>query len=298
MRENIHAQTQRRCITSRDYAGYDEEYVDVSGKIHIAARSDTGKKRAHNEDAVGQRPDYGVVVLADGMGGCRAGEVASGIAVNTLLDALGAISGKADTEEPTQADVDLSLLKAACNDAIIACNKVIYRTAESQPQYKGMGTTLVCALFHDNRIVYSHVGDSRIYRFRDGQLTQLTTDHTLAQEFIERGFASSNVPHPPKNLITRALGVDSEVEPSVAESEVLVGDIYLFCSDGLHDMISDTEIQHVLLENSKGVDHVADKLIDLANDKGGEDNVSVILASIAKPYPHKRIWYQKLANWL
>ena len=272
--------------------------MDVSGKIHFAALSDAGIKRPHNEDAVGQRVDRGVVVLADGMGGCRAGEVASKIAVNTLLESLSQLAESTDFDTQTEEDSEPSSLLTACREAVIDCNQVIYHTAKSQPQYQGMGTTLTCALFYDNRIIYSHVGDSRIYRYRDGEMAQLTTDHTVAQEFIERGLTSPDGPQPPSNLITRALGVDSDVDPSMGESEVLVDDIYLFCSDGLHDMLPDTEIQLTLQDNAARVEHTAEKLIGLANSYGGNDNVSVIVANVVKPYPYKPIWYQKLANWL
>ena len=155
----------------------------------MAARTDTGLKRAHNEDSVGNRIDSGVVVLADGMGGSKAGEVASAIAVNTLLDSLSSISDEASDHNPVDNE-PASIIAASCAAAAMECNRVIYQTAERQPQYKGMGTTIVASVFFDNRMIHLHVGDSRIYRFRDNTLQQLTIDHTLVQELIETGAVS------------------------------------------------------------------------------------------------------------
>ena len=274
--------------------------MDVNGKIHIAMRSDTGLKRAHNEDSIGSRLDTGVVVLADGMGGSKAGEVASAIAVNTLLESLSTLTNEADTQALAE-DTDLTHnLKSGCAAAALTCNRVIYQTAQSQPQYSGMGTTAVACIFYDNQMTYVHIGDSRIYRYRGNTLAQLTVDHTLVQELIDTGAVSVQEARcsPNKNLITRALGAELALNPDVAVVDTQVDDIYLFCSDGLHDMISDTEISEILSDNTNELEETADRLIASANDNGGVDNVSVILSKIVKPFPQRSVWYQKLAHWL
>ena len=274
--------------------------MDISNKIEIAARSDTGLKRSHNEDCVGQLPADGVVVLADGMGGYKAGEVASAIAVNTLLDSLSTISSGLGGRKSAGNGEVFSTLQNNFTSAVIKCNEVIHQTAESQPQYRGMGTTVVGSLFYDNKVVYSHVGDSRLYRYRGNVLQQLTVDHTLLQELIDRGLYSQEEARQSlnKNLVTRALGVEPEVEPSTSQADVEPGDIYLFCSDGLHDMITDTEIGLTLYDHADNIEDAADELIANANRSGGADNVSVILAKVLKPYPGNPAWYQRITDWL
>ncbi|MEM7206855.1 MAG: Stp1/IreP family PP2C-type Ser/Thr phosphatase [Pseudomonadota bacterium] len=272
--------------------------MDLSTKIHMVARSDTGLKRSHNEDSVGQLPSNGVVVLADGMGGYKAGEVASAIAVNTLLDSFADISNSIDSSKKLNID-QVGTVMQNCTNAVVKTNEIIFQTAESQPQYRGMGTTVVTSLFVDNKLIYTHVGDSRIYRYRGNELQQLTVDHTLLQELVDRGlYTKEEARHSlNKNLVTKALGVENDVEPSTAESDVETGDLYLFCSDGLHDMMSDSEIGRILYDNAGNLEAAADALIDNANNNGGADNVSVILAKVLRPYPLQSVWYHKITSW-
>jgi len=274
--------------------------VDVTGKIQIVNRSDKGLKRLSNEDCVGQLSRDGVVVLADGMGGHKAGEVASAIAVDTLMHAFSSISKEIPSKLKLTSEEIASAIKQDCTMAIIECNQLICQTAASKPNYNGMGTTVVTSLFFDNKIIYSHVGDSRIYRYRENILQQLTIDHTLLQELIDHGFYTEEEAKNSlnKNLVTKALGIESEVEPSTDQADVEIGDVYLCCSDGLHDMISDTEIGSTLYDNADDLEAAAEELVSKANLNGGADNVSVVLAKIVKPYPFKTIWYEKLANWL
>ena len=170
-------------------------------------------------------------------------------------------------------------------EVIRVANQRIFRTAHALPQCHGMGTTIVAALFSEDRVTLAHVGDSRIYRFRKNQMSQVTNDHSLLQELIDRGFytpeeARANTP---KNLVTRALGVDEQVEVEVTEYATEEGDIFLLCSDGLNDMVEDEEISLTLGKYSANLLTCAQELVRLANQNGGKDNVSVVLARPRAP---------------
>jgi protein phosphatase len=270
--------------------------MDLRLALEIVSLTDPGKVRSHNEDNIATDNEAGFVILADGMGGYNAGEVASGIAVTMLADGLKTALRAGLPEQGTGLSVKSEIEKT---------NAAIYQTAQSQPQFSGMGTTLVCALFHDNRITVAHVGDSRLYRFRpketgQAQLEQITRDHSLLQEQIDSGMISredarlsSN-----KNLVTRALGVDPTVDVEVQEHEVLPGDVYLLCSDGLNDMVGDEEIQLTLNVLDTNLELAAQQLVQMANDNGGRDNVSVILVRILRHFPAKRGIFAWLSAWL
>jgi len=185
-------------------------------------------------------------------------------------------------------------------DAIVKANETIYQTAQSQPQYQGMGTTVVVLVFYDNRITFAHVGDSRMYRLRNGQLEQITVDHTLLQELVDRGFYSQEEAKQSlnKNLVTRALGIEPSVAVDLQEDVTFPGDIYLLCSDGLNDMVDDEEIHLTLKEFGANLEEAAKRLIDLANEHGGKDNVSVILARPMKEFTARKHWYDRVVDWL
>jgi protein phosphatase len=271
--------------------------MDLTGKIEIVGQSHTGLKRSHNEDCIGTDLTAGLVALADGMGGYKAGEVASALAINTLVvditDRLATIEHKDnDVQEFTPESI-------LAREIVEKSNDIIYQTALAQPQYKGMGTTLVMALFYDNRVTVAHVGDSRMYRFRSGTLEQITVDHTLMQELIERGFYTREEARNSmnKNLVTRALGIDPEVQVDIQEDLVLKNDIFLLCSDGLNDMVEDEEIRLTIKENADNLEEAAKKLIQQANDNGGNDNVSVILVKSLESFPAKQSWIRKFVDW-
>jgi len=237
-----------------------------------------GRVRSQNEDSIACDAGAGFAILADGMGGYNAGEVASGIAVTVLAEKLKSVwlTGvyDQDSSKPIQT-------------AIEEANAAIYRMAQSQPQCLGMGTTLVFALFHDNRITVAHVGDSRLYRYRHERLEQITHDHSLLQEQINLGLVSrEDARHSPnKNLLTRALGIGSVVDVEIQEHDVLPGDIYLLCSDGLNDMVDDEEIRHTLNLPELPLELAAQRLVQIANNNGGRDNISVILVRILQDFP-------------
>jgi len=261
----------------------------LRGKIKFAEISDTGMVREHNEDAIGSNHDMGLMVLADGMGGYNAGEVASGIAVQTIteLAAEGAIREERNEVEP---DSGLMRQTIVLRDAIARSNKIIFQTAQSQTHCEGMGTTLVASMFYDNRISIAHVGDSRAYRLRNDKFEQLTMDHSLLQELVDRGFYSEEEAQRStnRNYVTRALGVEPSVEVEVQEHEVQTGDIYLLCSDGLPDMVEDEDIHLTISTFNASLDVVGQQLVQLANEHGGRDNVSVMLAEVVDSFAVKK----------
>ncbi len=263
--------------------------MTLRGKINIAEITDTGKVRDHNEDAIGSNVDIGLMVLADGMGGYNAGEVASGIAVQTITDLA---SEGANREERNDIDPTTGLMRQTIvlRDAIARANKIIFQTAQSQTHCEGMGTTLVAAMFYDNRVSIAHVGDSRAYRLRGNDFEQLTMDHSLLQELVDRGFYSEEEAQRStnRNYVTRALGVEPSVEVEVQEFEVLPEDVYLLCSDGLPDMVEDEDIHLTIRTFNASLDVVGQQLVQLTNDHGGRDNVSIILAQIVDSFAAKR----------
>jgi protein phosphatase len=273
--------------------------MDLTGFLEIAGRTDAGQVRTQNEDSIGEEVELGAIILADGMGGYHGGEVASAIAVNTVLNYL---HEHIPTFLPGQTDkkADLSKESLHIREAITQANTSIVKASETQPQYRGMGTTVVMGIFYDNRITVAHVGDSRMYRFRDDLLEHITVDHTLLQELVDRGFYTEQEARESlnKNLVTRALGIDKEVIVDIKEMEALPGDIYLLCSDGLNDMISDEDIRSTISAFSANLQDTADNLIKLANEKGGRDNVSVVLARPLMPFPAPSIaWYKRLFSF-
>ena len=260
--------------------------MSLKGKLAHVECTDVGKVRDHNEDAIGSQPDIGLWVLADGMGGYNAGEVASGIAVKTILDMV-TEACKREKRGDIESSTGYMRQTIVLRDAIHRANKVINQTAQSQPQCEGMGTTLVASLFYDNRVSIAHVGDSRMYRLRGNRFEQITMDHSLLQELVDRGFYSQEEAQRStnRNYVTRALGVEANVEVEVQEIEVQKGDFFLMCSDGLPDMVEDEDIHLTISTFNNDVRTVGEQLIKLTNDNGGRDNVSVILVRVADAFP-------------
>ncbi len=249
---------------------------DLSHALQMVSRSNPGMVRTHNEDAVFIEPGIGLAILADGMGGYNAGEVASGMAT--------AVIGAELAQGLRRAKVGVS---EQIESVIAHANSSIYQAAESQPQYSGMGTTLVMAVFRDNLISVAHIGDSRMYRLRGDAFECVTRDHSLLQEQIDSGMITEEDARRSqnKNLVTRALGVDPVVEPEIHTYEVAPGDLYLFCSDGLNDMVENDDIALTLQALSANLDLAAEQLVQMANDNGGRDNVSVILVKVLQAFP-------------
>jgi protein phosphatase len=268
--------------------------INLSSVLEIVTATHPGMVRSHNEDSLAADTEIGLAVLADGMGGYNAGEVASGIAVEMIRTEMKkALSGKRP-EELDGGDAE-RLIAAHATRA----NSAIYQASQTQPQYSGMGTTLVVALWHDNQISVGHIGDSRLYRLRNGALEQITRDHSLLQEQIDSGMITrEQARHSQnKNLVTRAVGIDPEVETEVHTYAVEPGDLYLLCSDGLSDMVSDEDVQLTLTSLSANLPLAAEQLVQLANDSGGRDNISVILVRVARQYPARTGLLDRVKSW-
>ncbi|MBT8131219.1 MAG: Stp1/IreP family PP2C-type Ser/Thr phosphatase [Gammaproteobacteria bacterium] len=257
----------------------------LKGKIEFIELTDTGKVREHNEDAVGADMSLGLMVLADGMGGYNAGEVASGMAVKTTVDMVRE-GLKRENRGEIDAATGLRRQSIVLRDSIIRANKIIYQTSKSQPQCEGMGTTIVACLFYDNRVSVAHVGDSRVYRMRNREFQQITQDHSLLQELVDRGFYSPEEAQRSlnRNYVTRALGIEPTVEVEIQEESVRPDDLYVLCSDGLSDMVDDEDIHLTISTFNGNLNMIGKQLVQLTNDNGGRDNVSVMLARVIKSF--------------
>jgi len=273
--------------------------VTLSNSLEMATATHTGMVRSHNEDSVNVEADIGLAVLADGMGGYNAGEVASGIATALITDETKQALMRLDLQKADAAENGEPAPSALLHDVVAKANASIYQAANSQPQYAGMGTTLVVGLFFDNRVAVAHIGDSRCYRLRDNKLEQITRDHSLLQEQIDSGLLTKEAARRSqnKNLVTRALGIEVSAAPEVHVHDVKSGDVYLMCSDGLNDMVEDEDIELAVSSLSSNLSLAASQLVQMANDAGGRDNVSVILIKIKKDFPAAEGWVSKVRSW-
>lgn len=272
--------------------------MDLNEALEIVGATDPGMVRSNNEDSIASDAARGLVVLADGMGGYNAGEVASGMATTVITTELQQLLERQPAytiEESTGKSLAIKMLR----DQIAKANTSIYQASQSQPQYSGMGTTLVVALFYDNKMAVAHVGDSRLYRQRGSEFKQVTKDHSLLQEQIDAGMITPEQAKQSanKNLVTRALGIDPSVEADIHEYEVMAGDIYLLCSDGLCDMVSDEDTGAALQMLGANLKLCAHQLVQMANDNGGRDNVSVILVRVKHEFSAPKGLAAKLAGW-
>ncbi len=267
-------------------------------QLEIASATDAGLIRSFNEDSIAADGDLGLLVLADGMGGYKAGDVASSIATGLVMDYVKRILN--DTEPSPIQSAKLSRESMAVKFAIEKTNLAIYKTAQTDNKYTGMGTTIVLVLFHHGLATIAHVGDSRLYRLRQGRFELLTTDHSLLQDQLEMGLISSDdakLSHN-RNLVSRALGVEATVDVDVYEDNVQVNDIYLLCSDGLNDMVDDADIELAVSELRANLPLAATQLIQMANDNGGHDNVSVLIAKVRNGEAEEGGLMDRLFNWL
>ena len=265
--------------------------------LDVAMLSHPGMVRPHNEDSIFADSDAGLVVLADGMGGYNAGEVASGIAVTVVSSGL--MPELNSGRELAKVDVQTGLTHAALllQQQIAAANKGIYEAAQARPECAGMGTTIVAAVFHGNRVSIGHIGDSRCYRMRGEKFEQLTHDHSLLQEQIDSGQLTAEQAKYSlnKNLVTRALGIEAIVPADIAEYRLEADDVYLLCSDGLTDMVEPGILHNVVGTKRTDLTGAAADLVALANENGGRDNISVILVHVPPEYLPSTSWTQR---WL
>lgn len=265
--------------------------------LEIAFATDAGLVREYNEDSIAADPALGLVILADGMGGYRAGDIASRMATATVL---GEVRRIVRDDPPSVIGAYATPQARALRQAIVRANSVVFKTSQQETRYRGMGTTLVSCFFHDDRVTVAHIGDSRLYRLRGGRLQQITTDHSLLQEQVELGLITADdakASHN-RNLVTRALGVDASVELDMREERTVPGDVYLLCSDGLNDLVDDESIELALSTLNENLPLTAEMLIQIANDNGGHDNVSVIVIKV-KQAPKPKGFLQKLVSrWI
>lgn len=241
-------------------------------RYQFQSQTHVGRVRENNEDAVAFDAAGQLALLADGMGGYNAGEVAASMAIGLI---------QADLSRhllPIRPGPNSAVLHSAVAAAVGNANVSIWSCAATQPECSGMGTTLVMAVFLGTSVLVAHVGDSRCYRLRDGVLVRLTRDHSVVQEQVDAGLVSiEDAPFAPnRNLVTRALGVMDTVEPDLAEHPASAGDLYLLCSDGLTDMLTDDAIAEMLAAPGTLATRAA-QLVDAANAAGGRDNISVLL---------------------
>jgi protein phosphatase len=243
--------------------------------------TDVGRARDHNEDDFYlSQGDEALCVVADGMGGHQSGEVASAMAIKSMVEYYreSMDAGSADSDVNGES---VDIIRRRLVQAIQAANSAVFEAASENEIYHGMGTTIVSGYFTGEGVYLAHIGDSRAYRFRDGSLEQQTTDHSLANEYVRMGILSDEDLEffPYKNVITRACGLSEEVEVACSYNPVSPGDIYLLCTDGLTDMVEPDEITSIL-ESDESLDQVCRRLVETANQHGGEDNVTVVVARV------------------
>jgi len=257
-------------------------------RLATASATHAGKIRGFNDDSVAHDSSSGAFVLADGMGGHNAGDVAAEMATRIVVEALaGDATGSVRGAERVR-------------HAVHEANQAICKAGQSDSARSGMGTTLAIALFGDSRVTIGHVGDSRIYRLRNGRLKLLTRDHSVLQEQAETGLLDRESARVSQNrsLVTRALGAGYDATPEIGEIDLLHGDILLLCTDGLNDMVDDADIELALAELGCNLDMAADVLVEMANDNGGQDNISVLLVRVEDQLPAGGGWRQRMFGWL
>ena len=247
-------------------------------KIKYAAKTDVGMKRTHNEDYFSLMEDEQLFIVADGMGGHSSGEIASRMAAETVSEFYQRTKDEEATW-PYKMDRGLSYIENRLVCGVKLANYKIYEAASKDIRYKGMGTTLVTCLVSGDKIYIAHVGDSRLYRFRADALQQVTRDHSLLEDYKDAKpdmteEEERNFPH--KNVITRALGMRDTVQVDVKTEDVMDGDMYVLCSDGLSGMVTDDHLEEIL-SNGEDLEAIVSEMTDQANSAGGVDNVTTLL---------------------
>ncbi|TLD46341.1 MAG: Protein phosphatase PrpC [Accumulibacter sp.] len=270
----------------------------LSSALEIVERSDPGLVRGQNEDSVLTDARHGLAILADGMGGYNAGEVASRMATTLLasgLKAAFATTAAHHIDSSTGQPFGVRCLVEQIEDV----NSAIYRASGKEDRFGGMGTTLVASVFCDDQVIVAHVGDSRLYRLRGDDFVALTRDHSLLQEQLDSGLITAEEARHStnRNLVTRAVGVDAEVDVEIHLHQVRPGDLYLLCSDGLYDMVDEADIRQALLTLGDNLVALANHLVQMANDNGGEDNVSVVLVRVLREFPAAGGGWSRFWSW-
>ncbi|HEX9286780.1 MAG TPA: Stp1/IreP family PP2C-type Ser/Thr phosphatase [Thermoanaerobaculia bacterium] len=253
----------------------------MTAAIDAFGLTDVGRKRKHNEDAYALDVNEGLFIVADGMGGHAAGEVAAKITVETIGEFIAATRQKEEATWPFRYDHQLEFNSNRLAIAIEKANERVMAAVAAQPWLKGMGTTVVAGLLNEKTLSLAHVGDSRAYLYRDGTLTRLTDDHSWVHEQVEAGILTEEEAksHPLKNVVTRALGGGPSVSPDLQELSFRPGDEFIFCSDGLTTMLSDEDI-HDTAEKERAPQSLCRRLVDSANERGGVDNITVVVVRV------------------
>jgi protein phosphatase len=264
-------------------------------RLHFA-KSDIGRKRPHNEDYFVADSSIGLYVVCDGMGGGNAGEVASRMAIETILAHIKSEERHA-ADDTAAADPNLKPATNRLAHAIRAANTAVFRASWEHPKYAGMGTTVAAARLSGHTMSIAHVGDSRVYLIRDGMMQALTVDHSWVAEQVAQGYMTeTEAEHSPRrNIVTRALGVESTVDIDVSELPVFSGDLLLLCSDGLTRSVACGEMLRTL-DREGDLGEKTDRLIALANDAGGEDNITVMLVAV-EGGAAGRLWHRIKQRW-
>ncbi len=254
-------------------------------KLICAGMTDVGNAREHNEDDFYlSEGNEALCVVADGMGGHRSGEVASAMAIKAMVEYYRETMSEEDfSSESVNGEDTVDLIQRRLRQAVLKANSAVFTAASDSELYRGMGTTVVSGYFTNEGVYFANIGDSRAYRLRDGKLQQRTEDHSLANEYVRMGIlAAEDIEYfPYKNVITRACGLTDEVEVDVHYEELQVGDLFLFCTDGLTDMVRDNQIEEMLVEE-QDIEVLCKQLVDRANQNGGDDNITLILAKVVE----------------
>jgi protein phosphatase len=250
-------------------------------RVRFSGDTNVGMKRDHNEDSFFLPVNERLAIVADGMGGHASGEVASRMAVDAIVGYFRETESEQQITWPFKVDRGHNQDVNRMTTAIKLANLRIFEEAERKPECHGMGTTVVAALFLDDVLVIGHVGDSRLYRVREGAIDQITEDHSLLNDYVrmKRLSESEIAAFPHKNVIVRALGMKASIEVDIFIEQPRLGDLYVLCSDGLSGMISDTEIGGLAVEEGD-LDKLCERLIATANENGGVDNITVVCARL------------------
>jgi serine/threonine protein phosphatase PrpC len=253
----------------------DDKRVRFSGATNI------GRKREHNEDSISLPQTLRLAIVADGMGGHASGDVASRLAVDTVTEYFQATTDQQTLTWPYKVESEERSEINRMTQAVMLANMNIWERTQKDGGQSRMGTTIVAMYFLDDKVIIGHVGDSRCYRMREGELVQLTEDHSLINDYIKMkrmtAEEAENWPH--KNVVVRALGMKETVAVDIYSEKPVAGDCYILCSDGLSGMITDDQLAGAL-GAERDLDRCVEKLIDMANDNGGVDNISVVLARV------------------
>jgi serine/threonine protein phosphatase PrpC len=264
--------------------------------IEMVGLTDVGSVRQYNEDSIVIDSENAAMAVADGMGGHRAGEVASRMATEAIFNEL-----KSHIAEFEKTAGEHSA-RLAIEESIKRANKSVYAASQAAAAYRGMGTTVAAAVFYDNAVAFGHIGDSRIYRLRGKELQLLTRDDSLLLDQVDLGIiaaANAGDSHN-RSLVTRALGVEQEISPHIDEEQVLPNDLFLLCSDGLNDLVDDADIELIMQSLKSNLPLAAHHLVQAAKDNGGYDNISVIIGRVLRPFPaaSKERWSDRIFGWL